>query len=193
MGQQFVVKVAIRDENAVVFAEQMDWVAVKIGGLAARFYGEQQTGGVVPRAQRHVDIGVAVASGHRAQPQHCRAMAAELADIDAQIAALQQKRKEQLNRIENKQAEQEEAIDAESRAQTEMEALNQETETIREQLEEARDEAHNQHAGRRAIELDIIRAQEEMESRRLSLAAIERTLNPNNDAPPVFEESDSLL
>ena len=120
-------------------------------------------------------------------------MSAELADIDAQIAALQQRRREQVNRIENKQAEREEAIDSESRAQTEMEALSQETDNIRERLTEAQEEVRRHNAERRAIELTIIQAREEMEARRLSLAAIEQTRRPDATSPKTETESDSLL
>ena len=121
------------------------------------------------------------------------ALSSELADIDAQIVALQQKRMEQENRIKNKKAEHEEAIDSESRSQTELEALSQETESIRENLENARNDVRQRNTERRSIELDIVKAQEEMEMRRLSLSTIENTLHPGS-APPTEElEGETLL
>ncbi len=117
----------------------------------------------------------------------------ELADIDAQIEALQQKRREQANRIENKQAEHAEAIDSESRTQTELESLTQEMESIHERLGEAQEEVKQHNAKRRAIETDIIRAREAVEARRLSLAAIEHTRQPEETAPRTEEDTDSLL
>jgi hypothetical protein len=121
------------------------------------------------------------------------ALSAELADIDAQIVALQQKRVEQENRIKNKKAEHEEAMDTESRTQTELEALAQEADSIRDNLENARNEVRHRNAERRAIELDIIKAQEEMEIRRLSLSTIENTLHPGSTPPTKESEGETLL
>lgn len=131
--------------------------------------------------------------GINALDEEIGALSSELADIDAQIVTLQQKRVEQQNRIDNKRTEHEEAIAAESRTRTELEALNQETETIKEHLEEARKEARASHGKQRDIEVEILRAQEEMEARRLSLETIENTLNPGKAVSPKEAESESLL
>lgn len=104
----------------------------------------------------------------------------ELNDIDAQIEALQQRRIEQVNRMNNKQSDREEAVNNESRLQTEMEALRQDTDTIRQDLDALREEKKLQISNKRDIEMAICAAKEESENRRLSLAAIERTLTPRS-------------
>lgn len=120
-------------------------------------------------------------------------LSAGLTDIDAQIAALQQKRVEQENLIRNKQAEREESIEAESRIQTELEALGQELDSIRDNLENANAEVRKHHAERRNIELDIIKVKEEMEARRQSLSIIENTLQRGSAAPVKAPDTDTLL
>lgn len=121
------------------------------------------------------------------------ALSAELADIDAQIVALQQKRVEQENRIKNKTEEHEAAIDTESRTQTELESLAQETDSIRDNLENARNDVRRRNTERRSIELDIVKAQEEVEMRRLSLSTIENTLHPGNTPPVQEPQGETLL
>lgn len=123
-------------------------------------------------------------------------LSSELADIEAQITALQKKRTEQMNRLENKREERQEAVDGEGRLQTEMEALSQETESMRARVQAAREHVNLQRTERRKIEHAIHIAHEEAESRRLSLLAIERTLHPDADsdtAPAPQDEADTLL
>lgn len=114
----------------------------------------------------------------------------ELNDIDAEIEALQRRRTEQVNRMENKRVEREETLGTEGRLQTEMEALRQDADGIRQDLEALREEKKNQVENKRDIEASICEAREEAESRRLSLAAIEHTLAPRAaaaSAPPAGE------
>lgn len=118
---------------------------------------------------------------------------AELSEIDAQIEALQRKRAEQVNRIENKHADREASIDNESRLQTEMESLRQEVDTIRQQLESHQNAKKKLLKDRSDIETSICMAREESEGRRLSLDAIERTRSavPENCGP--CEDEEQLL
>lgn len=106
----------------------------------------------------------------------------ELNDIDAEIEALQRRRAEQVNRMENKRVEREDALNTESRLQTEMESLRENADGIRQDLEALRDDKKQQIENKRDIELSICTAKEEAESRRLSLAAIEQTLAPRAPA-----------
>ncbi len=115
-------------------------------------------------------------------------LSAELKEVEAQIAALQERRAEQLKRIEAKQSEREHSIDEESRIQTEMEALVQEVEAARSQLEEARALAKRRVAERRDIENGICAAREEAARRSASLDAIARTLGPVPGADSADDE-----
>jgi chromosome segregation ATPase len=115
-------------------------------------------------------------------------LSAELSDIDAEIAALQKKRAEQVNRLENKREEREESIDSEGRLQTEMESLMQETEAVRTRLNAAHEHTRHKQEDRRKIEAAIHMAREASEVRRLSLLAIERTLG-SDEAPDAARNS----
>ncbi len=120
-------------------------------------------------------------------------LSSELSDIDAEIAALQKKRAEQVNRLENKREEREEAIDSEGRLQTEMESLTQETEAVRTRLNTAHEHTHNKQEERRKIVAAIHMAREASESQRLSLLAIERTLGADEGADIVGNDDEETL
>jgi chromosome segregation ATPase len=122
-----------------------------------------------------------------------RQFQAELDDIDAQIEALQRRRVEQVNRMNNKHAEREETLNNESRLQTEMESLRQDADSVRQELEALREEKKRQIANKREIELSICSAKEEAENRRLSLVDIERTLSPQPPAPDSSGPKDDEL
>lgn len=114
---------------------------------------------------------------------------AELKQIEEELEALQRRRAEQLNRIENKRHEQQEAVHIESRLQTEIESLYTEVETARDTLETLQEQKKQKIAEKHAIQAEICRLQEEAERRNLALKAIEETLM----AQRVHDSSDRVM
>lgn len=118
----------------------------------------------------------------------------DLEEIDAQIAALQQKRAEQVHRIDNKHIEKEDVLHNESRLQTEIESLKQEADGMRQDLEALRLDKKMKIDNKQTIEVDICSARETAEERRMALDAIRRTLNPETEqALETYPENGDLL
>lgn len=110
---------------------------------------------------------------------------ATIEEIESQIRALEARRNEEMERLTAAQSEQDEALAAESRVQTEIEQLNESCQTAQDTLDEARSEVDRLKGLRAGQESELREAMETLEVRRQAVAQIAQTIDSIRGPAPV--------